>query len=481
MLAVAVLGLACDSGPANNDQPALTREELLNPESCKDCHPKYYREWSGSMHAYAMKDPVFIAMNKRGQEETNGALGNFCVNCHAPMAVREGAISNFADLSTVPDHLQGVTCYFCHNAVDVGPDHFNANIAIANDDVMRANIRNPLQPTAHKVGRSEFHDATSIKSSMMCGTCHDIVTPAPKSVHLERTLQEYLPSLIAQPGPSFNSCQTCHMRTGFDEEPVAVSTGREGEITARRPVHEHLFPAVDVSLTDDMPHQPAMRAAVEACELANSLSFVTLSREGPINYKVELETQAAHNQPSGATQDRRMWVEILGYDAAGAQVFDYGLVGEGQSEGKTPETHPCMFRDVARDETGKEVHMFWEATNQPVPNVTDSILLQPATAASVDHTKRCEFRVGARVERFVVTVKMRPVSVDVLNDLVGTGHLDAAVIQRMPTFMVTQREFQLDAAANNYTETAVSPSDCSTYQCLLNPDPNSTACKVSSM
>ena len=34
----------------------------------------------------AMDDPVFIAMNKKGQRETNGALGTFCVNCHAPMA-----------------------------------------------------------------------------------------------------------------------------------------------------------------------------------------------------------------------------------------------------------------------------------------------------------------------------------------------------------------------------------------------------------
>jgi hypothetical protein len=40
------------------------------------------------MHAYAAEDPVFLAMNARGQRETQGALGAFCVNCHAPLAVQ---------------------------------------------------------------------------------------------------------------------------------------------------------------------------------------------------------------------------------------------------------------------------------------------------------------------------------------------------------------------------------------------------------
>ena len=42
------------------------------------------------MHAYAAEDPVFLAMNQRGQRETNGELGDFCVQCHAPVAVHVG-------------------------------------------------------------------------------------------------------------------------------------------------------------------------------------------------------------------------------------------------------------------------------------------------------------------------------------------------------------------------------------------------------
>src|SRR5689334_12143190 len=82
---------ACSQGPKNDPpQPetTFTIEQLKDPETCKDCHPKQYQEWSGSMHAYATDDPLFVAMNKMGQEEAK--IGPFCVKCHAPMAVHEG-------------------------------------------------------------------------------------------------------------------------------------------------------------------------------------------------------------------------------------------------------------------------------------------------------------------------------------------------------------------------------------------------------
>ena len=115
LLSWAAAGAACkedapsgkpqeDAGAQNDagsKMPALSREELLNPETCKSCHPKHYREWASSMHAYAAKDPVFLAMNQRGQRETKGKLGDFCVNCHAPMAVREGKTKDGLNLDRV--------------------------------------------------------------------------------------------------------------------------------------------------------------------------------------------------------------------------------------------------------------------------------------------------------------------------------------------------------------------------------------------
>ena len=61
-LALSLALFAC----ADDEKPGLTREQLLDPESCRTCHPTHYREWASSMHAYAVDDPVFQAMNRRG-------------------------------------------------------------------------------------------------------------------------------------------------------------------------------------------------------------------------------------------------------------------------------------------------------------------------------------------------------------------------------------------------------------------------------
>jgi hypothetical protein len=93
-LSFCLLLAACADDPPQY----LSRERLLEPETCAGCHPDHYREWSGSMHAYAANDPVFLAMNARGQRDTGGALGDFCVRCHAPMALAEGLTSDGTNL-----------------------------------------------------------------------------------------------------------------------------------------------------------------------------------------------------------------------------------------------------------------------------------------------------------------------------------------------------------------------------------------------
>src|SRR5262249_47217403 len=165
----------------------------------------HYKEWSGSMHAYASTDPIFRAMNARGQRETNGALGDFCVKCHAPMAVNENAVTNFADISSVPQKLQGITCYFCHNVTDVTDSHNNP-LKLANDVTMRGGILDPLVYKGHTPEYSKFFDdnipRAGLQSSNLCGSCHDIVVPmhfsgASADVAVERTFQEWKGSIFA--------------------------------------------------------------------------------------------------------------------------------------------------------------------------------------------------------------------------------------------------------------------------------------------
>src|SRR4029077_11224562 len=173
---------------------ALTRAQLRDPETCMGCHPVHYREWSSSMHAYAAKDPVFVAMNKRGQRETGGKLGDFCIRCHAPMAVVEKLSNDGLNLADLPDKDRGVSCYFCHSALGVEGDH-NAMLALGNDTTLRGPIHDPREPGAHQAEYSSSFEDTNRNSTAMCGGCHDIVTQS--GVHLERTFEEYKSGLFS--------------------------------------------------------------------------------------------------------------------------------------------------------------------------------------------------------------------------------------------------------------------------------------------
>src|SRR5437879_3477013 len=182
--AAMVLGTTgCSQSPPPSG--TLTRADLIEPAACAGCHQDHYEEWAGSMHAYAAEDPVFLAMNRRGQRETKGALGTFCVNCHAPLAVRAGATKDGLNLDQLPRNMKGVTCYFCHSIESIDGTHNNP-LRLSGDGVMRASIADPFEKgTFHGSAYSPLLDRDRAGSAAACGSCHDIVTP--HAAPIERT------------------------------------------------------------------------------------------------------------------------------------------------------------------------------------------------------------------------------------------------------------------------------------------------------
>ena len=315
LFTVPLLFSAACGNDGGGEGTTFTREKLMDPTTCKQCHAEHYTEWSGSMHAYASIDPVFRAMNARGQRETGGQLGDFCVNCHAPLAVQQKATTNGLNLDSVPAELQGVTCYFCHQVTDVQNTHNNPLI-LANDTTMRGGITNPVKNPAHLGAYSVLHDSNQVAdSSKMCGACHDIVVPAHffrvprrRTSRSSETYSEWtgvdLQQLeVADDADAGASCSNCHMATDFDV-PVAVAPGLS--VPARPFRHHHEFPGVDVALTDfpaNEPQNDVQRAevqgfldqalVVELCVgtkiggtilvgIDNVLAWATTSRQGPV-------------------------------------------------------------------------------------------------------------------------------------------------------------------------------------------------------
>jgi hypothetical protein len=465
-LRVILLGLlsACSAACGDSEEPqeviTSTRDQLLDPQACRDCHADHFDEWSGSMHAYAAEDPVFIAMNKRGQEETGGALGDFCLNCHAPVAVREGYTAEQFDRGEVPEHLLGVTCYFCHNVAKVEGEH-NAQLRLANDVTMRGGIKDPA-PTGgfHGSTYSPLMDYRRAESATMCGACHDIVTespPAPAAVHLERTFLEWKQTIFSgKDGNDLQTCSACHMDVESDTR-VADFPG----VGNRPERHLHNFPGVDVALTAFPLIQEQTTAITQFLDTTLAAQICLAQLPGP-TFVLELVLDnigAGHHWPSGAAQDRRAWVEVVAYES-GQPIYQSGVVAADEPVTSLNDPDLWLLRDAAFGEDGQQAHMFWDvARTQNVCSDSEAGCMIPGPVtikpwepgAGIEHVRRRYPKAGqisGVPERVTVRVFLRPVGLDVLDDLIATGHLDPSVRAAMPTHELlphrTGREVMLE-------------------------------------
>jgi hypothetical protein len=416
-----------------NDPSYLPLEDLMDPATCEGCHPTHVREWSGSMHAYAADDPIFRAMNARGQRETDGALGAFCVNCHAPMAVRLGLTTDGLNLDEVPAYAKGITCYFCHSVADVTGTHNNP-LVLASDGVMRGGYRD-TRSSAHATAYSPYLDSSAAESSAMCGACHDIVTPS--GIHLERTFAEWSSTIFATGEPrSLLSCGQCHMATTPD-----VIADVQGQDVPLRQRSDHQFAGLDVALTP-FPELEAQREAIDRILKGALLPRLCVQPldGGIITYR--LDNLAGHHFPSGASNDRRVWAEIVAYDASDAVVFSSGVVPDGVDPGDAGDPTIWEIRDHATDADGEPTEMFWDITDITQATLRPRITNDPGSP-DYDHSTTTTYSVAGvigDITRVTARVLVRPIPFHLVDDLEASGDLSgtaaADIRDQIPTFVV---------------------------------------------
>jgi hypothetical protein len=436
---IAVVATGCGGG--GDDGGSLSIAELQDPGTCKECHPKHYTQWSGSMHAYASDDPVFIAMNKRGQRETGGALGTFCVKCHAPMAVELGLTDgvNF-DPAQLPAGAKGITCYFCHNVKAVEETH-NNGLVLANDQTMRGGLADPVRSPAHRSSYDKLMDSDSNQSEL-CGSCHDVVTP--RGVKLERTYEEWQSTFFAEPDPAHHlTCGACHMPSSTDviaDAPgLAVKSRKNG-------FHEHMWPGIDQALTP-FPELEAQAAAIKR-DLDSSIAIVgpasrtstiqpggiCLDPPGRLTVRID-SINVGHSWPSGAAQDRRAWLEVIAYDSMNTPLFSSGEVLANMDPEQLGDPNLFGLWDEALKDDGSPAHFFWD-----VASVKSKLLPPPTTldknAAAFDHSVTAEYDVGGSfpsITKITARVRIRPLSYAMLDDLISSGDLAPGIAGEMKT------------------------------------------------
>ena len=420
------------------DDEKFTVEKLQDPNTCKDCHPKHYDQWSGSMHAYASDDPVFVAMNRRGQRDTGGELGDFCIKCHAPMAVELGIQTgaNF-DPKALPPEARGITCYFCHNVASVEADH-NNGLVLAMDQTMRGGAKNASDnPAHHSTYDNTF--AGRLHDSSMCGSCHDVVTP--KGVHIERTFAEWKDTVFAREEVPLQkqTCNHCHMKPSdgliADKPGLDVSPRKGG-------FHDHSLPSVDLALTP-VPQMDSQNKLVRDIldvavqitgpnKLGGALPNGGICLDPPGILSVRLDSiNVGHKFPSGAAQDRRTWLQVIAYRADNSIVYQSGVVPDGVDPENAGDPNLKGFWDRIAKEDGSRAHFFWEVG----PDKVDSQLLLPAVTLDInspliDHSTTFTYQIGiafTEIDHIEAQLMVRPLAFEMVDELIASGDLDPSV------------------------------------------------------
>ena len=166
-----------------------------------------------------------------------------------------------------------------------------------------------------------------------------------------------------------------------------------------------------------------------------------------------------------------MWLELVALDADGNRIYQEGVVADGAVEDSQANPHPFIMRDYIRDETGNEVHMFWDAAMQP--SGADVKTIPPASLrllrrAATPFRTRTSARARPTANINCVCVCDRWASTCCKN-LVNSGHLDPSVIARMPTYtMATKVVVTIRPPVSTELQTS-GDSDCTEYLCLLDP------------
>lgn len=392
--ALGLFGCGTEPGPlmsdAFDDETSVAARVFDDPQNCAACHPKHFKEWQGSIMHYAAESPVFNAFELIIRKITDGAFApngsepNFCIQCHSPTAVFNGELPDFVDRQTAlpaRDSLSdvsrnGLSCDFCHTVT--GPDLAGS---LLNDGI--ANLSLNFAPSDIKVGpidepaETAYHASTGsdfLRSSEFCGGCHDVRIPKPDVVtgepfqRLENLFTEWKEGPYSTKDNPFGRvvrCQDCHMSFYPMIEPgifpqMPVSTAPDSPM---RPHAIHAFTAVSVPFIDDArfprvdtdekdewgfpmgQHQRREQMLRAACTITLEGTPESIAADAdviPIRVVVT-NVGAGHRVPSGFSQERQVWIELVVRDDAGI-IYESGYLRD-KAHPETGESEPDGLLD----------------------------------------------------------------------------------------------------------------------------------------
>jgi hypothetical protein len=402
--------------------PTLTLDEARSAATCASCHPDQVRDWEGTAHAWAMRDPVFQAATMLRQAEFDGAQDRFCLQCHSNLGSRGGALGPGFSFEGLPEVVaEGVTCVSCHQ-IDAVLRVENAGHSLDLAGPMRGPFADAAATPAHASAESAL-----LTGAELCGSCHDVREI--NGLPLERPYAEWTSAPAAAEA---RPCQTCHM-------PAATGPAAVGG--PARPLRQHRFLGVSLPLDEDGVDEAIFNeklAEVEA--LLTGVATLRLSaRPGsPTDLLVTLRNELdGHAFPTGSTFNRQVWLELSVTDATGALLYQTGDLDEnGDLRDAWSAIDPYGDADLIQLGSrltapgGAPTFLAWHATEHTNPALQPlqirSYTLFVPTTADTAYPLRVEARLRMRAYGPYL---MRALGLDALIDQLVIVDIDAARLE----------------------------------------------------
>jgi hypothetical protein len=323
------------------------------PEVCMGCHPEIYRQWKGSMHSNAWRDPIYLALMRRSSQATKGLTDNLCIGCHTPIGLTTGEASpageKMGDLAS-----NGVQCDFCHN--------ISATTGVGNGSFVLTPRKygRPLKFGPFKDAKSPYHDTAYSELHTvpeLCGTCHNVTHPFNR-IPIERTYDEWKDSPYPAAGIG---CQECHMTPGpgYKKNPGRAAIGGK----EREHIFTHYFVGGNTIVPGMLGAEKHAALAKEMLQGAAKMEIVSLRNVRPgakatVVIRVH-NSGAGHKLPTGFPEGREMWVDFRVLDGSGTEIYRLGkLDDQGHLAKGTP-----TFKVVLSDNEGNIIDLeVWKAT-----------------------------------------------------------------------------------------------------------------------
>ena len=250
-------------------------------------------------------------------------------------------------------------------------------------------------------------------------------------------------------------------------EPIAQAPN----VFARK-YHVHSFLAVDQPTTPTLPAPPASEESLQQfldTTVSTGLCVVQNDGNGAIRVIVD-NIASGHSVPSGSAQDRRMWAEVIAYQA-GQVIYQSGVVLAGTPvTSLTNDPDLWLIRDCMFDDAGTQVSMFWQAASYesnllPFPTTSDPTDPAYYRTHIVQYYPRAQdAKLPAAPDKVTLRLLLQPIGLDVLQDLETSGDLDAGIAAQMPTLVFPEPILTwTEATANGtYFENGMTPVSCIT-------------------